>query len=254
VLSALQVGYLQTWLLYHNALSAGVAIEDVLKYARKTKERGGSAAGDTQEMVEQLRRQLTEQEKLLRSLVAGRGAGETGLPGYGAVSSSDPLAGIEMPARVGAKAMDSALSGAKMTATQPAVGPQVPPPSHPPLSTSSVGSKPKALSIPVAPASSSSSTSSYTTTTREPERSVSGEGAAAEKQRQDSVDSKKTRQSSNDNLGSLGSTGRLKSLDKQLSNASLASDSSFDASFNTDAKPAPKDFSFSQPSALPPRR
>jgi hypothetical protein len=33
-----QIGYLQTWLLYHNALSSGVVIEDILKHARKTKE------------------------------------------------------------------------------------------------------------------------------------------------------------------------------------------------------------------------
>ena len=37
----LQIGYFQTWLLYHNALSAGVAIEDILKHARKTKEMAG---------------------------------------------------------------------------------------------------------------------------------------------------------------------------------------------------------------------
>ena len=37
----LQIGYFQTWLLYHNALSAGVAIEDILKHARKSKEMAG---------------------------------------------------------------------------------------------------------------------------------------------------------------------------------------------------------------------
>jgi hypothetical protein len=38
---SMQIGYLQTWLLYHNALSSGVVIEDVLKHARKTKEMAG---------------------------------------------------------------------------------------------------------------------------------------------------------------------------------------------------------------------
>ena len=41
-----QIGYLQTWLLYHNALSSGVAIEDILKHARKTKENAGDEVSD----------------------------------------------------------------------------------------------------------------------------------------------------------------------------------------------------------------
>merc|ERR1711988_1141718 len=130
VLSALQVGYLQTWLLYHNALSAGVAIEEVLKYARKTKERGGSAVGDTQEMVEQLRRQLTEQEKLLRSLMSGKpaaAAADAALPGYGAISSSDPIAGIQLSDRVGVRVLDSISGGPKMTPAQPIGVPPAPP-------------------------------------------------------------------------------------------------------------------------------
>lgn len=64
VLSTLQIGYLQTWLLYHNALSAGVAIEDILKHARKTRERGIVEDED----ISTLRAQLQEQERLVRQL------------------------------------------------------------------------------------------------------------------------------------------------------------------------------------------
>ena len=39
LLSLLQLGYFQTWLLYHDALSSGVEIEDVLKHTRKSKNR-----------------------------------------------------------------------------------------------------------------------------------------------------------------------------------------------------------------------
>jgi hypothetical protein len=52
--------------LYHNALSSGVAIEDVLKYARKTKEMA-AAEGDG---IADLRLQIAEQAKLIRTLVA----------------------------------------------------------------------------------------------------------------------------------------------------------------------------------------
>jgi len=64
ILSTLQIGYLQTWLLYHNALSAGVAIEDILKHARKTRERGIVEDED----ISTLRAQLQEQERLVKQL------------------------------------------------------------------------------------------------------------------------------------------------------------------------------------------
>lgn len=61
----LQVGYLQTWLLYHNALSTGVVHEDILKYAKKTKEK----ALDDREVIRNLERKLSEQEKKLQALL-----------------------------------------------------------------------------------------------------------------------------------------------------------------------------------------
>jgi hypothetical protein len=39
--------HIQTWLLYHNALSTGVVIEDILKYARTSKEAAETVAGES---------------------------------------------------------------------------------------------------------------------------------------------------------------------------------------------------------------
>jgi hypothetical protein len=77
IMSVLQIGYLQTWLLYHNALSSGVVIEDVLKYARRTKE---TANIEEDHSLDNLRTQLEEQKQLIKQLVEGsRGHGH----GYG---------------------------------------------------------------------------------------------------------------------------------------------------------------------------
>lgn len=46
VLSTLQLGVLQTWLLYHNALERGIAMDDILKFARKTKERANEESDE----------------------------------------------------------------------------------------------------------------------------------------------------------------------------------------------------------------
>lgn len=63
--SAFQIGYLQTWLLYHNALTRGVEIDDILKYARKTKERSQNE-NDT---ISELKLKLATQEKQLQELL-----------------------------------------------------------------------------------------------------------------------------------------------------------------------------------------
>jgi len=79
VMSTLQMGYLQTWLLYHNALSAGVAIEDVLKFARKNKEKFKT---DTTEQVNELKAQVLEQERLLKGLVREFNSSKDNLEGF----------------------------------------------------------------------------------------------------------------------------------------------------------------------------
>lgn len=68
VLAALQLpGHIQTWLLYHNALSTNVVVSDILRYARKTKESGGSGENteDLVEQVSELRKIVQKQEQLL---------------------------------------------------------------------------------------------------------------------------------------------------------------------------------------------
>ena len=64
---------MQTWLLYHNALSAGVVIEDILKHARKSKERA-TMVDDSNSIIE-MRTQLAEQERTIRMLLAARATG-----------------------------------------------------------------------------------------------------------------------------------------------------------------------------------
>ena len=66
IMSLVQIGYLQTWLLYHNALSSGVVIDDLLKYTRKSKEK----AVDEENVINDLRSQVTKQEKMIQQLLS----------------------------------------------------------------------------------------------------------------------------------------------------------------------------------------
>jgi callose synthase len=68
ILSGLQIAYLQTWLLYHNALSAGVVIDDILKYARKNKEQHISEVNQ----MSDLRTQVAEQDRIIKGLLQGK--------------------------------------------------------------------------------------------------------------------------------------------------------------------------------------
>jgi callose synthase len=60
--AALQLpGLIQTWLLYHNALSTDVVVSDILRYARKSQESGGGG-----EMNEDIVEQISELKKLVQ--------------------------------------------------------------------------------------------------------------------------------------------------------------------------------------------
>lgn len=72
VLAALQLpGMIQTWLLYHNALSTNVVVSDILKYARKSKESGGEGGPVNEDLLEQvneLKKVVQRQGQMLESL------------------------------------------------------------------------------------------------------------------------------------------------------------------------------------------
>ena len=61
--------HIQTWLLYHNALSSDVVVSDILRYARKNQDSGGSVEGDENlgEQVAELKKIVQKQELLLAS-------------------------------------------------------------------------------------------------------------------------------------------------------------------------------------------
>ncbi len=65
--AALQLpGMIQTWLLYHNALSTDVVVSDILRYARKSQESGGGEVNeDIIEQISELRKVVQRQEQLL---------------------------------------------------------------------------------------------------------------------------------------------------------------------------------------------
>ncbi len=59
------MGYLQTWLLYHNAISSGVEVQDILKHARTSKETTHVVADE----VNQLKKQVDAQQQLIRQMM-----------------------------------------------------------------------------------------------------------------------------------------------------------------------------------------
>eukprot|EP00590_Aulacoseira_subarctica_P004324 CAMPEP_0172434066 /NCGR_PEP_ID=MMETSP1064-20121228/70434_1 /TAXON_ID=202472 /ORGANISM="Aulacoseira subarctica , Strain CCAP 1002/5" /LENGTH=2137 /DNA_ID=CAMNT_0013182263 /DNA_START=101 /DNA_END=6514 /DNA_ORIENTATION=- len=68
ILSALQLPrFIQTWLLYHNALSTDVVVSDILRYARKSMDSAGLSEPDPDlvDQVEKLRKIVQMQEEVL---------------------------------------------------------------------------------------------------------------------------------------------------------------------------------------------
>eukprot|EP00567_Pseudictyota_dubia_P000459 CAMPEP_0197467590 /NCGR_PEP_ID=MMETSP1175-20131217/65644_1 /TAXON_ID=1003142 /ORGANISM="Triceratium dubium, Strain CCMP147" /LENGTH=2205 /DNA_ID=CAMNT_0043003667 /DNA_START=287 /DNA_END=6905 /DNA_ORIENTATION=+ len=72
VLAALQLPHhIQTWLLYHNALSNDVVVSDILRYARRSQEAGGGGSEQNEDLIEQvneLKKTVQKQEQLLASV------------------------------------------------------------------------------------------------------------------------------------------------------------------------------------------
>jgi len=61
--------YIQTWLLYHNALSSDVVVSDILRYARKNQEAVSGSDNKDEDLLEQiaeLRKIVMKQEKILQ--------------------------------------------------------------------------------------------------------------------------------------------------------------------------------------------
>jgi len=84
LLAMLQLGYFQTWLLYYDALSAGVEMKDILKYARRSKER----SSDETEIIDQLKLQVSRQEKIIQDILSKGGGGEMELGERSSLTSS----------------------------------------------------------------------------------------------------------------------------------------------------------------------
>lgn len=65
--------HIQTWLLYHNALSSDVVVSNILRYARKSQESGGNAPPneDLIEQISELRKVVQKQEEMIESLGSG---------------------------------------------------------------------------------------------------------------------------------------------------------------------------------------
>lgn len=86
LLAAMQLpGLIQTWLLYHNALSTDVVVSDILRYARRTQESGsGESNEDLVEQIGELRKVVQKQEQILAT--AGLVNGDKSLSVSGSVA------------------------------------------------------------------------------------------------------------------------------------------------------------------------
>merc|ERR1712032_469205 len=64
---------IQTWLLYQNALSSDVVVSNILRYARKSQESGGTSPPneDLVEQISELRKVVQKQEQMIENLSSG---------------------------------------------------------------------------------------------------------------------------------------------------------------------------------------
>jgi len=88
--------HIQTWLLYHNALSTDVVVSDILRYARKSQQAGGTLDRDEEliDQVSELRKLLQQQEEILvnSGLVQGAQASVSRNVSTDAISVVEPTA------------------------------------------------------------------------------------------------------------------------------------------------------------------
>jgi hypothetical protein len=101
--------------LYHNALSSGVVIEDVLKYARKSKER----AGDESDSIGELRDKIAEQDRTIRLLLQKGGIEMSEKTGLLSESTKDRAqygsVGVSVPEASNRAAVDAISATTKRT-------------------------------------------------------------------------------------------------------------------------------------------
>merc|ERR1712160_122085 len=76
ILAILKVPHrIQTWLLYQNALSSDVVVSNILRYARKSQESGGTSAPnkDLVEQIAKLSKVVQKQEQTIENLGSSGG-------------------------------------------------------------------------------------------------------------------------------------------------------------------------------------
>ena len=93
ILAILQIPHhIQTWLLYHNALSSDVVVSNILRYARKSQESGGTSAPneDLVDEVAELRKIVQKQEQLIKNMSSGN----VSVPALKQNPSTDAISGL----------------------------------------------------------------------------------------------------------------------------------------------------------------
>jgi len=127
-LSAIRIcDVVQTWLLFHNALSEGVVVDDILKQARQSQEVG---AKDTELELRNLRRQVETQQKAIARLLARAGVDDDGLEAGEVLNPvRDVTSGGEIAAAAPAQPDKPPMRSKSITSLRPAAYNTAPPPS-----------------------------------------------------------------------------------------------------------------------------